>query len=110
MRRATELVMLLIASQALIGCGSGTTPATTTKPSLAALTGNWNLLGNHALLQYPILSLTMIVNGDQITAMGDGLAQCPNGSGGGGSVELSGQVAADGTFELNESPGNQSTF
>jgi hypothetical protein len=102
--------MLLIASQALIGCGSGTTPATTTKPSPAALTGNWNLLGNRALQQYPLLSLSLVVNGDQITAMGDGLAQCPNGSGGGGSVELSGQVAADGTFELTESPVNQSSF
>jgi hypothetical protein len=104
--------MLLIASQALIGCGSGMSPAATTNttsPSPAALTGNWNLLGNRALQQYPLLSLTLVVNGNQITATGDGLVECTN-SGGGGTLGLSGQIATDGTFELNESPGNQSSF
>jgi hypothetical protein len=101
----------VIASQLLLACGTGTSSSTTsTVPSPDALTGNWNLLGDRALQQYPLLSLSLIVNGDQITAQGDSNVMCPNGDGGGGTVGLSGQIAADGTFALNESAGNQSSF
>jgi len=105
-RRAARLVLILIASSGLIGCGSGTgTPASSGPPVPALLNGNWNLAGNRALLQFPLLSLSLIVNGSQITANGDEGVQCSNRLGGvGGSFSLTGQLASDGTFVLAESP------
>jgi hypothetical protein len=104
--------LILIASHALIGCGSGTsssTPSSSTgtpasgPPVPALLNGNWNLAGNRALAQYPLLSLSLIVNGNQITANGDEAVQCSNRLGGvGGTFSLTGQIASDGTFQLAE--------
>jgi hypothetical protein len=102
------LVFILIASHALLGCGSGAPPATPAAASASPLTGNWNLLGNPTLQQYPSLSLTLFVNGNQITAQGQDFVLCPNLDGGGGSVGLTGQVAADGTFELSDVGSNNS--
>jgi hypothetical protein len=99
------LVVILAASYALIGCGSGTSGST---QAVSPLTGNWNLFGNRALQRYPSLSLAIVVNGNQISALGDGFAQCPNLSGGGGSAELTGLIAADGTFELSDAGSNDS--
>jgi hypothetical protein len=100
--------MLLIASQALTGCGSGASSSTQAASSVSPLTGNWNLLGNRTLQQYPLLSLALVVNGNQITGLGDQLVLCPNLSGGGGSAYLTGQIAADGTFELSDAGSNNS--
>ena len=106
-RRATTLVVILIASHALIGCGSGTSSSTPTagRPEPALLTGNWNLAGNRALAQYPLLSVALVVNGNQITANGDDLVQCSNRQAeAGGTFSLTGQIASDGTFQLAETP------
>ena len=106
---AVAVALLSIVSQVLIGCGSTSPAGNATAPSSAALTGNWNLLGNRSLQQYPLLSLAIVVDGNQITAQGDSLVLCALG-GGGGSVGLSGQIAADGTFSLNEAVGDPSSF
>jgi hypothetical protein len=99
------LVLILIASHALIGCGAVTCSPTPAAASVSPLSGNWNLAGNRALSQYPLLSLALIVDGNQITANGDDLVQCSNLSGRvGGTIFLTGQIASDGTFALTESP------
>lgn len=68
-------------------------------------------MGSREPQQYPLLSLAIIVNGNQITAKGDDFVQCPNsGGGGGGTVGFTGQIAADGTFELNTPSGNYPSF
>jgi hypothetical protein len=103
------LVFILIASHALLGCGSGASSSTPAGPAISPLTGNWNLFGSRTLLQYPFLSLTLIVNGNEIIAQGDQSVQCPNLSGSGGTVGLTGQIAADGTFELSD-VGRNSSF
>jgi hypothetical protein len=103
--RATRLLVILIASYALIGCGSGTSTPTSGPPVPALLTGNWNLAGNRALAQYPLLSVALVVNGNQITANGDFMVQCSNSQGRtGGSFSLTGQIASDGTFQVAETP------
>jgi len=69
------------------------------------LNGNWNLAGNRALAQYPLLSVALTVNGSQITASGDDMVQCANRQGEvEGTFSLTGQIASDGTFQLAETP------
>jgi hypothetical protein len=69
------------------------------------LTGNWNLVGNRSVAQYPLLSAAIVVSGDQVTTQGDLQTACSNRSGGvGGSFQLIGQINADGAFQLSETP------
>lgn len=91
LRFLTALVVL----QAVLGCGSNDDlPA-------ASLNGVWHLAGNRGLEQYPLLSLSLIVNGNQISGRGEMMVSCDNRSlGFGGSLYLSGQIASDGTFQL----------
>jgi hypothetical protein len=97
--KALRLVLLLLAANALVGCGSVILPVL--PPYFSPLTGNWNIAGNRALAQYPLLSLAIFVDGSQITARGDVQVQCTNQGGGiGGTINLVGTVAADGTFQL----------
>lgn len=83
----------------LAGCGS---PMPVVDSSAdTALAGNWNLVGSGAFLSFPSISLAIFVNGNQVMAKGTELIGCATG-GGGGSVSLSGQIAADGSFQLVE--------
>lgn len=88
---------LLIAFQALLGCG--TPPASL---STTSLNGNWYITGNRQLNQYPILSLALVVSGNQIYAEGDMLVTCSNlpAIPQGGWFTLTGQINSDGTFHL----------
>lgn len=90
--------LAFVVSVALTSCGTATAPIST-----AGLNGNWNLAGDRALGQYPLLSTTLAVNGNQITGEGDVAYQCPPGNVGFGvSVLLNGLIASDGTFHLVE--------
>jgi hypothetical protein len=95
--RVVFLLLAILTSQAFLGCGSSIS-----SPSYTALNGVWNISGNRALNQYPLLSLSLIVNGDQVTAQGDLAYQCGLFTVAGTSVSLSGQIASDGTFQLVE--------
>ena len=88
-------------SVALTSCGTTTGHAPI---SGAALNGNWNITGNRQLKQYPLLSTTLTVAGNQITGQGDMFIECGNGIGGGGTVSFTGQIAANGTFHLTQPP------
>jgi hypothetical protein len=97
---ATIGCILLIA-----GCGSSirTSSPTTLMSSATSLNGDWNLSGNRALKQYPALTVSMEVNGNQITANGDMLVQCSNiPFSAGGDFTLTGTIASDGTFKLTQ--------
>ncbi len=103
------IIIVLIASQALLGCGSrGSSPS-----PYASLNGVWSLAGNRALGKYPLLSLSLIANGTQITALGEMEVVCGNQGQSGfttraeASLNLSGQIASDGTFQL--APGGNLT-
>jgi hypothetical protein len=96
------LAPILLLTAGLTSCGSSPAPV----PRLPAnLNGNWSMGGNRALRQYPVLSTALIVTGDQITAQGDMLVPCTNkpDSGVDSAFWLSGQIAADGTFQLTQS-------
>ena len=97
--RVLSLAFVVIASGALAGCGGLIVPAS---PSFGSVDGNWNLAGNRALGQYPLLSVAIVVNGSQITANGDMQVTCANppADSVGGNFDLTGQIASDGTFQL----------
>lgn len=88
-------------SVALTSCGTTTAHAPN---SGSVLNGNWNITGNRQLKQYPLLSTTLTVAGNQITGQGDMFIECGNGIGGGGTVSFTGQIAANGTFHLTQPP------
>ena len=84
------------------GCGSQFHVAA---PSL---TGNWNIVGDSSLRHLPSLSFALIESGSDLYAQGIFVAECTNRSaGGGGGIELRGQLAPDGSFVLTE-PANES--
>jgi hypothetical protein len=91
----------------LSGCGSSMPVVSSSVTS--ALAGNWNLVGSGAFVTFPSISLAIFVNGNQVSATGTELIGCATG-GGGGSVSLSGQIAADGTFQLVEPSTSLSTL
>ena len=96
--RAIRLALIFIVSNVLFGCGTVVLPVYT-----SPLIGNWNIAGNSALGQYPLLSLAVFVNGNQITASGFVAVQCTNQGGGVGStISLAGTIATDGSFQLAE--------
>lgn len=75
------------------------------------LDGNWQIIGNREQKQYPLISIAIHVNGDQVTASGDywiaysPQKTCfPQGKGRGGTIALTGEVHADGTFILRNKP------
>lgn len=82
----------------LTSCGTATPQV-----SPSGLIGNWNLAGDRALGQYPLLSMNLGVIGNQIMAEGDMDYPCPPGNTSvGSSVLLSGSIASNGTFHLTE--------
>jgi hypothetical protein len=83
----------------IVGCGSPMPVVGSNADS--ALAGNWNLVGTGAFNSSPSISLAVFVSGNQVTATGNEFLACTTG-GGGGSVSLSGQIAADGSFQLVE--------
>ena len=100
------LVPLLcsVLSLGLVACGSGlSTPSSVTLPAPpTTLNGNWSLAGARLPATYPLLSTSLHVQGSQLTGRGIVLIQCssaaPLGVQISGGFDLSGQVAADGTF------------
>ena len=100
------LLLLLCSFLALgmLACASGSsTPNSITLPAPpTTLDGNWSLAGARTPLTYPIFSTSLNVQGSQLTGHGTVQMQCatnsPLGVQVGGPVDLSGQVAADGTF------------
>jgi hypothetical protein len=84
----------------LSGCGSGVTPTAATTPP-TTLTGNWFLAGARTPVSYPVLSTTLFVNGTSITGGGNVQIQCAPNALIGGSVDFSGQIAQDGTFQAS---------
>lgn len=97
LRSKSLSALAFVVSVALTSCGTATAPVST-----AGLNGNWNLVGDRALSQYPLLSTTLTVNGNQITGEGyvDIRCQAGLGLGVGGTMAFSGLIATDGTFHL----------
>jgi len=88
----------ILASEALSGCGSIIHPY-----SYSSLNGGWMLSGSRAMNLYPLLSASLVVDGDQVTAVGDESVQCTNQpipiEGG---FQLTGRIASDGSFHLTD--------
>jgi hypothetical protein len=102
LNRTLRLCFILIASQLLVGCGSPGNLTASASPNTAALNGNWYITGNRQLVQYPFITVALIVNGNQIYAVGDMVVTCTNwpGSANGGYFTASGEISPDGTFHL----------
>ncbi len=99
------IVFSALLTVGLAGCGSSPTPAA--PPT--SLDGNWSLAGARTPATYPLLAATLNVQGSQITGQGTLQVQCtPAAAAGlplfpeeiGGTLPLSGQIAADGTFTM----------
>ena len=99
------IVVSALLTVALTGCGGSSTPAA--PPT--SLDGNWSLAGARTPATYPLLAATLNIQGSQITGQGNLQVQCtPAVTVGlpsfpdeiGGSLPLSGQIAADGTFSM----------
>jgi len=94
---------LLFLSIGLTSCGR------IISPSFAALDGNWHIAGeqgNKILppLQSPLLTFAIGVSGDTVYASGNVGVICSSGTGAiGGTSELIGEIASDGTFQLSNS-------
>jgi hypothetical protein len=94
---------LLLMSIGLTSCGR------IIQASYAALDGNWHIAGeqgNQILppLQSPLLTFAIGGSGDTVYANGNVGVICSSGSSAiGGGVELTGQIASDGTFLLSNS-------
>jgi hypothetical protein len=98
-------------SALFLACGCGTTSGAGTASgasgcavSGAALDGNWNIVGTGALNStgYPSLAFSLVAHGEQLYASGDMAVSCGPTGGGGGSITLTGQIAADGSFQLTQ--------
>lgn len=89
-----------VLSLGLVACASGpSAPTVVTLPAPpTTLDGNWSLAGARIPATYPVLSTFLNVQGSQLTGRGTVQIQCSPASQIGGIFELSGQVAADGTF------------
>lgn len=96
--RAVRSLCCVLPLPILLGCGSQSHVAS------PALTGNWNIVGDSSFGHFPSLSFALIENGSDLYARGVFLAGCSNhaGAGGGGSVELLGEVGPDGSFVLTQ--------
>jgi hypothetical protein len=91
--------LVLLLPLILTACGTVTVPLAT--PGGQA-DGNWLITGNRQTNQYPVLSAALLINGNQISATGDLAYQCPSITilSSAGFVQLTGQIASDGTFQL----------
>lgn len=93
--RVVRSLCCVLALPVFAGCGSQFHVAA------PALTGNWNIVGDSSFRHFPSVSFALIESGSDLYAQGIFLADCRNHPvGGGGSVELRGQAAPDGTFVL----------
>jgi hypothetical protein len=90
------LIMLSLFLCMFIGsCGVNIVPIAPTH-----LDGNWLLVGNQSLSQYPILSTTLVVTGNAISGTSSIHFLCANQSDLGLEISVIGQVGSDGTFQL----------
>ena len=102
--RVCALTVGFIASELLGGCGSIILPYLS---SYSLLNGGWVFTGNRATNQYPFLSASLAVDGNQVTALGDESVPCSNSPFPVmGSFQLSGQVESDGSFQLTDQSGS----
>jgi hypothetical protein len=91
----------------LFGCGG--VPAANV--SGASLDGNWSIVGTGSLFSAPALSFSLIAEGNQLYGRGDVGVDCGTSGGGvGGSVDLTGTLASDGTFQLTQAAGTGETL
>ena len=101
--RKLRFLPLLLLSLGMTSCVQNT------PKSYAALNGNWHLSGQQGatqlpLLKSPLLTFAMGVSGKTVSANGTAGVNCSGGDGAlAGSMSFSGQIAADGTFELTNS-------
>jgi hypothetical protein len=113
--RLGVLLVALSFLQTMTGCSTGTTAGTAgTTPVTSTLTGNWNVVGTGYITSPPAsgagptfaLSLTTLVDGSSISAYGYEQTVCSGTTGSSGAtVQMSGTVAANGTFQLVEPVG-----
>ena len=103
--QAAQSILILAVVQTLLGCGS------IIRPDYNALNGNWLLTGNRQSGQYPFLSTSLFVSGNQITAIGDTVsAPCgPVQFIAAGANILAGEVQSDGSFQLKNAGATQSS-
>ncbi|HEY0307703.1 MAG TPA: hypothetical protein VGB94_06045 [Acidobacteriaceae bacterium] len=106
MRRNPKLLLatLLVFCAGLTACG-GNPIAPVSSTGYNGLTGNWALAGERATNSFPLLSAVIFVNGTDVAALGNFMVPCSNAPSPligavGGSMGLTGTLAADGTFTL----------
>lgn len=105
--RVFILALCLLLSLFLASCGGILNFSSTSNPN-STLEGNWHLIGEGSLIfgdqQFPLLTLALFVDGTTVYGSGDvGLNCAQPGTSWGGSLEVVGQIAADGTFSLASS-------
>jgi len=92
----------------LVGCSTVSELVPVTAPT-ASSRGNWNIVGTGAPTSSPpSLSFSLISDGNQLYANGSVQVSCSNTvllGGGGGGVNLTGEIASDGTFQLTDPVG-----
>jgi hypothetical protein len=101
--RARRLFLL----SPLLSCLSLTCCVQPLAKSYAALNGNWHIAGGPNSSQYPLLALTIVVNGDLVYGSGTVGVNCANSGSSfsliGSGFSFTGQIASDGTFLLTNS-------
>jgi len=101
--RTLYLLPLLLSSLCFVSCTQNA------PKDYSTLNGNWHLAGEQGttpgpLLQSPLLTFAMGVDGNTVYANGNVGVTCSGGSSGiGGGMSLAGQIAPDGTFVLSNS-------
>lgn len=88
--------ILLLLLGLLSSCGVHIGPS-----SPSDVNGNWLLVGNQSRGQYPVLSTTLTVNGNEITGISSIHFLCSDKSEFGLILNVAGQIAPDGTFQFN---------
>ena len=100
-------LLCAVLSLSMLACGSGSSTPISVPAPPTTLDGNWGLAGTRTPATYPILSTSLHVQGSQLTGRGTMQIQCsstaPLSLQVDNSFELSGQVAADGTFTATSS-------
>jgi hypothetical protein len=100
------LFSVLAVMPLFVGCSTVSELVPVTAPA-ASSRGNWNIVGTGAPTSFPSLSFSLISNGNQLYASGPVQVSCNNAVllGGGGGVNLTGEIASDGTFQLTDPAG-----
>ena len=106
------LALMQSALPALAQSGIVSQQMATLPPTVVSqLEGKWQITGNRELKQYPLISLEIHVNGNDVTATGDLSQTCTtsarSGSGFtglGSSFGIVGKLSADGSFTLRPEP------